>query len=59
MLTRQKVEKLHSETLEKLQQFSHVNKRALDQYRQFAESRDDLLKRKKELDESHQVGNRF
>ena len=32
-----------------LKRFSHVNKKALDQYVTFTEQRDDLLKRQKEL----------
>jgi len=34
---------------EELKQFSHVNKKALDQYVTFTEQREDLLKRQKEL----------
>lgn len=36
---------------EDLKKYSHVNKKALDQYVNFSEQREDLLKRKKELDE--------
>jgi structural maintenance of chromosome 3 (chondroitin sulfate proteoglycan 6) len=36
---------------EKLKKYSHVNKKALDQYVNFSEQRAELLQRKKELDE--------
>jgi structural maintenance of chromosome 3 (chondroitin sulfate proteoglycan 6) len=33
-----------------LKKFAHVNKKALDQYMSFTDQRDDLVKRKEELD---------
>ena len=41
---------------EQLQQFSHVNKKALDQYVNFTEQREELQKRKTELDAGDEVG---
>lgn len=35
---------------ESLKQFSHVNKKALDQYVSFSEQRETILERKKEID---------
>src|SRR5210317_1122990 len=35
----------------KLKKYSHVNKKAYDQYVNFSEQRDSLIKRKEELDE--------
>jgi len=46
--------KLH-ECNEKLKKYSHVNKKALDQYVSFSEQRTELLQRKKELDEGAQA----
>ena len=40
---------------EQLQQFSHVNKKALDQYMNFTEQREQLQKRRAELDAGDQV----
>lgn len=40
---------------EQLQQFSHVNKKALDQYVNFTEQREELQKRKAELDAGDEV----
>jgi len=40
-----------TKTNEKLKKFSHVNKKALDQYLSFTTQREDLLGRKTELDE--------
>ncbi|PON85980.1 hypothetical protein TorRG33x02_181850, partial [Trema orientale] len=40
---------LHS-CVEQLQQFSHVNKKALDQYVNFTEQREELQKRQAELE---------
>ena len=37
---------------EKLKKFAHVNKKAFEQYNNFTKQRDDLLKRRKELDAS-------
>uniref|UniRef100_A0A7S2ANS6 RecF/RecN/SMC N-terminal domain-containing protein n=1 Tax=Octactis speculum TaxID=3111310 RepID=A0A7S2ANS6_9STRA len=44
------MKKLHS-TNQKLTKYSHVNKKALDQYVNFSEQREQLLERKKELDD--------
>ncbi|KAG2331872.1 hypothetical protein Bca52824_003052 [Brassica carinata] len=40
---------------EQLQQFSHVNKKALDQYVNFTEQREELHKRKAELDAGDEI----
>lgn len=40
---------------EQLTQFSHVNKKALDQYMNFTEQREQLQKRRAELDAGDQV----
>lgn len=40
---------------EQLQQFSHVNKKALDQYVNFTEQREELQKRQAELDSGDEV----
>jgi structural maintenance of chromosome 3 (chondroitin sulfate proteoglycan 6) len=40
---------------EQLQQFSHVNKKALDQYVNFTEQREQLQRRRAELDAGDQV----
>lgn len=40
---------------EQLQQFSHVNKKALDQYVNFTEKREELQKRLAELNEGDEV----
>lgn len=45
---------LHT-TSEKLKKYSHVNKKAMDQYATFTEQRTTLGKRKEELDESAKV----
>lgn len=37
---------------ESLKKFAHVNKKAFDQYNNFTRQRDDLLKRREELDAS-------
>lgn len=42
--------KILEDVNKKLKKFSHVNKKALDQYVQFNEQRESLLKRKEELD---------
>lgn len=41
--------------VEQLQQFSHVNKKALDQYVNFTEQREELQKRQAELDAGDEV----
>lgn len=46
-----------TKTNEKLKKFSHVNKKALDQYLSFTTQREDLLSRKTELDEGGKVLN--
>lgn len=38
-----------------LKKYSHVNKKALDQYMHFSEQRDKFVERKKELDEGAQA----
>jgi len=40
---------------EKLKKFSHVNKKALDQYVNFTQQREELMRRKTELDEGGQA----
>jgi len=40
---------------DELQQFSHVNKKALDQYINFTEQREELQKRQAELDAGDEV----
>lgn len=40
---------------EQLQQFSHVNRKALDQYISFTEQREELQKRQAELDAGDEV----
>lgn len=40
---------------EQLQQFSHVNKKALDQYVNFTEQREELQKRQAELNAGDEV----
>lgn len=40
---------------EQLQQFSHVNKKALDQYINFTEQREELQRRQAELDAGDEV----
>lgn len=40
---------------DQLQQFSHVNKKALDQYVNFTEQREELQKRQAELDAGDEV----
>lgn len=40
---------------EELKQFSHVNKKALDQYMNFTEQREQLQNRRAELDAGDQV----
>lgn len=42
---------------DQLQQFSHVNKKALDQYVNFTEQREELQKRQAELDAGDEVMN--
>lgn len=51
---RQLLEFLHSVNSE-LKKYSHVNKKALDQYIQFTEQRDKLVSRHKELIEAAHV----
>lgn len=44
---------------EQLKQFSHVNKKALDQYSNFIDQREELQKRQQELDAGDEVINHF
>jgi structural maintenance of chromosome 3 (chondroitin sulfate proteoglycan 6) len=44
---------------DQLQQFSHVNKKALDQYINFTEQREELQKRQAELDAGDEVSCHF
>lgn len=47
---------LKHKTTEELKKYSHVNKKAFEQFRSFTENRDDLMKRKVDLDKSAKVG---
>lgn len=49
--SRQIMKKLHK-VKESLSKFAHVNKKAFEQYNNFTKQRDDLLKRREELDAS-------
>ncbi|CAN0523618.1 unnamed protein product, partial [Ectocarpus sp. 12 AP-2014] len=49
MDTKKLMKKLNAAN-ESLKKFSHVNKKALDQYVSFSEQRETILKRKKEID---------
>ena len=40
---------------EELKKYSHVNKKALDQFVNFSEQKEKLLKRKDELDKGYRV----
>jgi hypothetical protein len=40
---------------DELKKFSHVNKKAVEQYSSFTEQKDDLIRRKNELDKSADV----
>jgi len=40
---------------EELKKYSHVNKKALDQFVNFSEQKEKLMKRKDELDKGYQV----
>lgn len=46
--------KLH-QCNEELKKYSHVNKKALDQFVNFSEQKEKLMKRKDELDKGYQV----
>lgn len=46
--------KLH-QCNEELKKYSHVNKKALDQFVNFSEQKEKLMKRKEELDKGYQV----
>ena len=48
--------KLH-QCNEELKKYSHVNKKALDQFVNFSEQKEKLMKRKEELDKGYQVHN--
>lgn len=55
---RRSIKELHKmlhRCTEQLQQFSHVNKKALDQYINFTEQREELQKRQAELDAGDEV----
>ena len=39
-----------------LKHYSHVNKKALDQFVNFSDQKEKLIKRKDELDRAHEVG---
>lgn len=40
---------------QELKRYSHVNKKALDQFVNFSDQKEKLIKRKEELDSAHQV----
>jgi structural maintenance of chromosome 3 (chondroitin sulfate proteoglycan 6) len=40
-----------------LKRYSHVNKKALDQFVNFSDQKEKLIKRKEELDRAHEVCN--
>ena len=40
---------------QELKKYSHVNKKALDQFVNFSDQKEKLIKRKEELDSAHQV----
>ena len=42
-----------------LKKYSHVNKKALDQYVNFSDQKEKLIKRKEELDRAHDVSDQF
>ena len=44
---------------QELKKYSHVNKKALDQFVNFSDQKDKLIKRKDELDSAHQVMDKF
>jgi structural maintenance of chromosome 3 (chondroitin sulfate proteoglycan 6) len=46
-----KLEQCNSE----LKKYSHVNKKALDQFVNFSDQKEKLIKRKEELDSAHKV----
>lgn len=54
LTVKQLMQKLE-QTNEKLKKYSHVNKKALDQYLSFTEQRTDLIERKEELDKGREV----
>jgi structural maintenance of chromosome 3 (chondroitin sulfate proteoglycan 6) len=49
-LDRKEIEEKLQKTSEQLNKFSHINKKAMDQYVNFSERKEDLLKKKKEVD---------
>ena len=49
------LQKMQHKCSEELKQFSHVNKKALDQYINFTEQREELQKRQAELDAGDEV----
>ncbi|KAG2382505.1 hypothetical protein C9374_005085 [Naegleria lovaniensis] len=52
------MKKLHS-TNEKLKKFGHVNKKALDQYEQFSNQKEDFLTKKEELEKGEDAINQL
>ena len=42
-----------------LKKYSHVNKKALDQYVNFSDQKEKLIKRKEELDRAHDVSDQI
>jgi chromosome segregation ATPase len=52
---KEQLQKMLYDCNEQLQQFSHVNKKALDQYVNFTEQREQLQRRRAELDAGDQV----
>jgi arginine deiminase len=51
-----RLHKLLKEKNEELKKLSHVNKKALDQYVNFTEQREELRRRQDELDKGDEVG---
>ncbi len=49
-MQRKAIEEKLNETSEQLNKFSHINKKAMDQYVNFSERKEELLKKKKEVD---------
>lgn len=54
-----KLHRLLKEKNEELKKLSHVNKKALDQYVNFTEQREELRRRQDELDKGDEVGSAF
>jgi len=49
-MERSEIEEQLKSTSQELNKFSHVNKKAMDQYINFSERKEELLKKKKEVD---------